>query len=432
MLRKFLLVLTLCWHSPPAASQALVTGPNVRVSEQRGDIVQVEPVIAADPSDPRHMVAAAIGLRRPHASDWQDQQTILVYSSEDAGQTWAPRAVGSLPDGWTAGDPWLAWLSGDHVVLSGIAGATITRRGEPAARARTFWSDDRGVTWLVGGRTSFLPSSSEDHPVLAVDPRSKALYAVATHATSREEGVDVVRIARSSAEIEQLQPLRPDLEQVNLGGAVVGLDGALVVTFFSMRSPRSFWSARLDGRRGVWSVARIREAILPTGFPSLTVDTTSSQFAGRIYAAWVEGEDQMDLRVLSAWSDDGGRTWSEPVRVHSDIMGTVRSLPVISVATDGAVGVVWQDRRHAAARDCSDLYGAISTDGGATYLPEVRISSETSCPETEGNGAAAARFRLGGGDYEGLIGTGPGAFQAIWADSRTGKYQVWTAWLKTR
>ncbi len=95
--------------------------------------------------------------------------------------------------------------------------------------------------------------------------------------------------------------------------------------------------------------------------------------------------------------------------------------------------MVWQDRRNAEGRECSDLYGAVSTDGGASFIPEVRVSSETVCPgDYEENGAAAARFRLGGGDYQGLAATGPGTFQAVWSDSRTGRYQLWTAWLQVQ
>lgn len=437
MLRKSLSLglLTFCWLPLDAsAQQSVVAGPNVQVSEERGDIVQVEPVIAVDLGDPNRMVAAAIGLRRPHDPDWQDHQTVLVYRSADGGRSWSHQDVATLPAEWTAGDPWLAWPRSDDLTLSAIAGGAITRRGDPPARARVFRSADGGLTWTVGGETPFAPSSGEDHPVLAADPRTGIVYSVATHATSRDEdeGVDVVRLAGSGPNTVALPPLRPDLQQVNLGGAVIGADGALVVTFFSMLPPRPLWSARLSPDAGTWDLTRIRESILPVGFPSVASDRTESPFGGRIYSAWVEGEDQADLRVLSAWSADAGSTWSEPAQVHADTSRAARTLPVIAVATDGAVGVVWQDRRLAGGRECTDLYGTISTDGGMTFLPEVRISSETACPDAEANGAATARFRLGGGDYQGLVGVGPGAFQAVWSDSRTGRYQVWTARLRAR
>lgn len=433
MLRKSIGIVAFCWLPlGAAAQQSVVAGPNVRVSEELGDIVQVEPVIAVDPDNSSRMVAAAIGLRQPHAPDWQDHQTVLVYRSEDGGRTWSHHTVATLPTAWTAGDPWLAWPQSNELSLSAIAGDAITRRGDPPARARVFRSADGGLTWTEGGETPFAPSSAEDHPVLAADLRTGIVYIVATHANPRddEEGVDVVRLGRFDSSATALPPLRPDVDQVNLAGAVIGPDGTPVVTFFSMLPPRSLWSARSSPDAGTWALTRIRESILPVGFPSVAGDGTESRFAGRIYAAWVEGEDQAKLRVLSAWSDDAGSTWSDPVRVHSDTSRTVRTLPVIAIAPDGSVGVVWQDRRLAAGRECGDLYGTISIDGGMTFLPEERISSETACPDGEANGAAAARFRLGGGDYQGLVAVGPHAFQAVWSDSRTGRYQVWTAWLR--
>lgn len=436
MFRNSSLVLIVCCFPLPAVGQrAVAAGPNVWVSMQRGAIVQVEPVVAADPNEPNRLIVAAIGLRRPHASDWQDHQTILVYESGDGGRSWSPRKMAPLPDSWTAGDPWLAWIKPDDLILSAIAGKSITRRGDPPARARLFHSRDGGINWDWGGQTPFPASSAEDHPVLAArwaDYQASA-YVVATHATSRAEGVDAVQIGMSDlVGASPVTPLRPVVGQVNLGGAVVHPGGDLIVSFYSMLPPRGLWSARLSANLNAWSVTRIRESILPVGFPSLAVDRSSGRFRGRIYSVWVESEDQADLRVLCAWSDDAGTTWSAPVQVHADTTRIIRALPAVAVASDGVVGVIWQDRRHAEGRDCSDLYGTLSMNGGATFLPEVRVSSETACPYGEENGAAASRFRLGGGDYEGLTGIGPGAFQAVWSDSRTGRYQVWTAWVKLR
>lgn len=435
MFGRPILALLLCGIPLPALSQdTLTVGANVWVSRERAELVQVEPILAADPADPNRLVVAAIGLRHPFAPDWQDHQTIVVYQSENGGRSWSHRAVAALPDSWSAGDPWLAWLEDGGLILSAIAGEAITRQGDPPARARLFHSDDGGRTWDSGGRTPFAVNSAEDHPVLAIGygGSEHVLYAVATHATSREEGVDVARIGVPSLEATPVTPLRPTLEQVNLGGAVVRPGNELVVSFFSMRPPRSLWSSRRDPITGSWSETRIRESILPVGFPSLAVDPSSVPFAGRVYSVWVESEDQV-ARVLLAWSDDGGATWSAPTQVHADGSRVLRTLPVVAVAPDGAVGVVWQDRRNAEGRECSDLYGAVSTDGGASFIPEVRVSSETVCPgDYEQNGAAAARFRLGGGDYQGLAATGPGAFQAVWSDSRTGRYQLWTAWLQVQ
>ncbi len=426
-----------CFLVPVEAhgQQTVVAGPNVWVSRDNAEVVQVEAVIAVDPTDPGRMVIAAIGLRRPHASDWQDHQTILIYHSEDGGASWVNRTVTALPEAWTAGDPWLAWLPEEGLLLSAIAGEALTRRGDPPARARLFFSPDGGQTWDDRDRTPFLPGSSEDHPVLAVGrdrTGGTKVFSVATHATMQYEGVDAALVQIPSLEAEPVPSFRPIREQVNLGGAVVLPGGDLVISYYSMRPPRSLWSSRRDSMTETWSETRIRDSILPVGFPALALDMSTGPHAGRIYSVWVEAADLAGHRVLLAWSDDGGGSWSSPTRVNADRNRVSRTLPAVAVAPGGAVAVVWQDQRNAGGRACTDLYGTVSENGGATFLPEVRVSSVTACMGGEDNGAAAGRFRLGGGDYQSVTATGRGTFQVAWSDSRTGRFQLWTARLAVR
>jgi hypothetical protein len=417
---------------PLLAQRVAVGGPNVRVSRERGDVVQVEPTIAANPRNPDRMVAAAIALRDVRSPDWQDHQTILVYASRDGGRSWSHRALPGLPEQWTAGDPWLLWADGDTVVLAGIAGEFITRRGTPIAATRLFRSTDGGWTWSDASYAPFPPNASQDHPVLAL-ARGGSVYVAGSHASrDHVDGVDLARVSLRTMQAESVPSVRPPHRQVNVGGVVAGPGGVPVVSYFTMLPPRPFWSAHLDTLTQTWHESRMSPSILPVGFPPLAVDQSSGRFAGRIYSVWLASEDQADIRVMLVWSDDGGATWSPPVRVHRDTGRIVRVKPAVAVATDGAVGVTWQDLRNTRAPNCSDLYGAISVNGGESFLPEVRISSETACFDESENGVAAHRFNIGGGDYEGVTGAGPGAFQAVWSDSRTGRFQVWTARFEVR
>ena len=60
-------------------------------------------------------------------------------------------------------------------------------------------------------------------------------------------------------------------------------------------------------------------------------------------------------------------------------------LPAIAVNDSGVVGVMWLDTRASAAADAYDVYFSTSLDGGQTFLPAVRVSSETSRPARAGN-----------------------------------------------
>jgi hypothetical protein len=54
--------------------------------------------------------------------------------------------------------------------------------------------------------------------------------------------------------------------------------------------------------------------------------------------------------------------------------------PTVAIAPDGTLGVSWYDRRNDPTRRCWELFFAVSTDAGASFGPNVPISSAPSCP----------------------------------------------------
>ena len=68
-------------------------------------------------------------------------------------------------------------------------------------------------------------------------------------------------------------------------------------------------------------------------------------------------------------------------------------------------------------KNCFDVYFTASPDGGETFLPEVRVSSATSCPDTPQNkGVFDPGMTFGaGGDCSGLAATLDGAFHVVWS-----------------
>jgi hypothetical protein len=381
--------------------------------------VYVEPQIAVDPADPSRMVVAAIHLREPASDAWQDRQTVAVFASRDGGRSWARRALEKLPDTWVAGDPWLAWGPGSRVYLSAVVAESLTRRGALQFTG-VFHSLDGGWTWGDGPERPFPDSARQDHPWIGVVDSTIAVAGSIADRTG--EGLHLATGRATDPPLFwSTGRLEPGWPQVNLGGGALMPDGALVMSYYTMVPPRRYAVRRLEpgGARGPEAV--LAEDFPPLGFPPLA----RQRGTNRVFAAWAEGpEPSITLRV--AVSPDGGRSWAPGGAIAPDTGFSLRTLPALAVARDGTVALVWQalDERGA----CTRLEGAVSVDGGRTFLPPARVSAAASCFGTAANGAAASRFRLGGGDYQGLAPAGSGpTFQAVWADSRSGTFQIRTA-----
>jgi hypothetical protein len=80
--------------------------------------------------------------------------------------------------------------------------------------------------------------------------------------------------------------------------------------------------------------------------------------------------------------------------------------------------VVWYDRRN---DDVDlDVYYARSTDGGATFEANLRVTEESFVPILPSEGGAAAFI----GDYNGIAASAAAVFP-FYQDSRRGEQDVW-------
>src|ERR1043166_4683450 len=154
-------------------------------------------------------------------------------------------------------------------------------------------------------------------------------------------------------------------------------------------------------------------------------DATGGQFNNRIYLVYTEEtvNENNDTDILVRTSTDDGTTWTAPVRVNDDPSSPIRSqfLPYIALdPTTGTVGIGFHDCRNdngvpgpggtnSIPNDDAEYFGTYSTDGGATWAPNVRFSGGFSNATASANG-------IDYGDYVGLTAYA-GKLYTLWADN---------------
>lgn len=133
-----------------------------------------------------------------------------------------------------------------------------------------------------------------------------------------------------------------------------------------------------------WSAPRmVDEGGIGTSFArkwGLEADPNS----GALYVVWYGNPDPRaeapadERDILLRVSTDSGETWSEPVVVNDDIPGVPNFHPGISIAPNGRIDIAWLDFRNSPDPEdrggLQDVFYSYSTDQGATFSPDLRIT----------------------------------------------------------
>jgi FG-GAP-like repeat len=125
-------------------------------------------------------------------------------------------------------------------------------------------------------------------------------------------------------------------------------------------------------------------------------------------------------RIAFTKSIDGGNSWSSPIAISNNPAGRGVFNPAINVAPGGKTltAVFYDHRNNPNSNTLVDMYLALSSNGGATWQPNIRLTDVSS-------DASLAPLTTEGymlGDYLGvaqpMMGTVPAV--PIWVDTRTG------------
>jgi hypothetical protein len=209
--------------------------------------------------------------------------------------------------------------------------------------------------------------------------------------------------------------------------------------FIVLKTGRMWWATSTDGGRTLSMPHLIAEVEEMSRWGGVAVDRSDGPFRDRLYAT-VDDFREGSGGVFVYHSADRGETWSAAIRVNRpDTVGQVRRLPAVAVNPRGEVLVAWFDPLGEPGRTCWRLMASASVDGGESFLSPVSVAEVAFCNDQPGNVVAPGvvfrtpdTFDVGerwpaGGDYFGLAAHPDGSFRILWADSRSGVFQLWTA-----
>jgi len=429
-MRKCFFVLFVC----PLLGWAQSDYVNVQLDVQEGlySYPPCEPSISINPKDPSNIVAGAILDR--------------IYTSFDGGLSWQKQTLKSSLG--VFGDPCiLSSPKGDfyYLHLSDPSGKGWSSP-ELLDRIVCQRSRDGGLSWNDGGSIGLNGAKDQDKEWAVVDEKTGAIYCTWTQfdkydSSSPKDRSNIMFSLSNKRAKRWSEPVRINSasgdcldSDMTVEGAVpaIGNHGELYVSWalgdviyfdYSLDNGKSWLDNDIVAGNivGGWdiNVAGIQRC---NGMPVTAVDVSESEYSGNIYINYVDtfnGEDDPDVWLLV--SEDGGTSWSEPIRVNDDATGNDQFFTWMTVdPVSGAIYCVFYDRRNYGDTR-TDVYLATSIDGGKSFVNE-RISEAPFTPNKS--------FFIG--DYNN-IDAYDGFVRPIWTRmNENGQTSVWTAIIDKR
>jgi len=378
----------LCWAILGTIQFAFSAHPHrvVRVSP-RSAASPAEVSVAINPIRPENIVAVSLQSRRPG--------TDFAYVSYDDGATW-DSIEGPNPHGRTQGDDAVVFDSMGRAFWSYISftGLRVERPDEAANGIFVNRSNDGGRTWaapttVVDHLNTVEPF--EDKPFLTTAPDDGRIYIAWTrfskYGTADPDETSHIYFSLSDDAGETFaMPLRVSDEPgdaIDSDGTLEGVtpaagpDGQVYLVWSgpdglvldkSTDRGLTFGKDRIIGRHpGGWDID-IDGVGRANGMPVTGIDHSDGPFRGSLYVNWVD-DRHGDPDVFVMRSDDGGESWTSPVRVNDDPIenGAVQFFTWMAVdPVDGSVNICFYDRSGLRGTETGVAF-ARSTDGGGSF-----------------------------------------------------------------
>jgi hypothetical protein len=352
---------------------------------------------------------------------------LFASFSGDGGLTWQTRIIADGTDGFTSAccDPSVSWDAFGNLFLAYL--------DANAANAVLLLSTDGGQSF-----TQLTSLTAQDQP--KVTTGAGEVWMVWNNGNVTAAGAAVAGLGQVGT--FSTPETVPNSNGGNFGTIAIGPAGQVVVSFQNAGSgvgPDTIQTAVDADGLGANGFANATTAASTNvgGFrpiapqPQRTIDAdgrvafdrSPGAHNGRLYLDYVNAPSTTsdDTNIFVQFSDDNGATWSTPVQVNDDTTTNSQFWPRLAVdQTSGNVAVSWYDARNDPGSGPGDrdgvpntdteFFATLSFDGGATFLPNVQISTSPS--------SAIANPNNGNdyGDYTGLAFFN-GIFYPAWADN---------------
>jgi hypothetical protein len=296
---------------------------------------------------------------------------IAMSKSTDGGQTFAaPVLVYSPPSSAVFPDKnWMAINTFSGTATAGRIVVTFSRFTSTASPIARTYSDDGGATWSVAA--------------LVHGPGTDA------------QGSQPVFLPSGKLVIVYWKFGTTSLHLVNSDDGGVTFGSPKLVTAVSQYSEPSI-------RNG---------GFLPSAVADRIHDYVYVAYQGRVSA---------NPRILFTKSTDGGTSWTTPIAITDNPAGSGVFNPALAVSPDGQTltAIFYDHRDNPGSNVLVDLYLAQSFDGGATWQPNIRVTSTST-------DASLAPLTADGymlGDYQAVAEPTNVNVPAVpvWIDTRTG------------
>jgi hypothetical protein len=379
-----------------------------------------EPSIMMDPKRPDVLIAAA-NLNN-------------YYVSTDTGFTWSQQTLSSTYGVW--GDPCIAVDTADVFYFFHLSNPADGNWIDRIVCQKTM---DDGQSWNDGTYTGLNDSKAQDKEWCAIDRANNHIYLTWTqfddYGSTDPMDSSIILFSSSPDQGESWSnPVRIShiagdcIDSDNtVEGAVpaVGPNGEIYVAWagpaglvFNRSSDQGItWLNQeiiVDSIPGGWDY-NISGIYRSNGLPVTACDLSDGPYRGTVYINWSDqrhGETNTD--VFLSKSNNGGNTWSSPVKVNDDESNRQQFLTWMTIdQTTGFLYIVFYDRRNY-PDDSTDVFLAVSMDGGNTFINR-RISESPFFPTSQ----------VFFGDYNNIV-AHDGIIRPVWTRLNNGSLSIWT------